>query len=351
MQKKLLAAVIVAIVIVGAGYWYYQTYLLPPPPPRTIYVSHWGFGWDQIKKIVIEPFESKYNVKIVLISGTTSERFTKLTTKAEPVPDVIFLPDYYTYQAQQKGLLIKLDLSKISNYEKVYKVLRDQIPKSLAEYGVPFTIQDLALAYRTDRHSKISSWKDMWRDDFKGKVLMPTITATSGPMALVMTSLAYGGSIEDVEPGFKALEALKKDIVTFYSRSSDPQTLFERGEVEIAPVLRYNWAPLKNLSVPVDIIYPVEGSLYVLNMISVVNGSKNIDLAYKLIDFWLSTEIQKNLALAGVDAPINSEVSLPSDHPFNISPVFNNKPLYLNPEVLAKNLKSWVDAWKSRVEG
>ncbi|MEM2210270.1 MAG: ABC transporter substrate-binding protein [Nitrososphaerales archaeon] len=349
MGKTVIIIGLVIIIAVAIGGYYYYLTTLPPPPPKTLYLSHWGFAWDDIKRIVIEPFEKQNNVKIVLISGTTSERFTKLSTKAEPMPDLIFLPDYYTYQAAQKGLLMKLDLGKIPNYQKLFKALKEQVPPSIAQYGIPFTIQDLGLAYRVDKHAKITSWKDLWRDDFKGQILMPTITATSGPMVLVMTSLTYGGTMDNVEPGFKALESIKKGIVTFYTRSADPQTLFERGEVEIAPVLRYNWAPLKNLPKPVDIIYPIEGSVYVLNMISIVNGSKNMDLAYKLIDFWLSTSIQKELALAGVDAPINSEVNLPADHPFNISPVFN-KPIYLNPELLAKNLPKWVDEWKKRIE-
>jgi len=348
MKKKALLLVAIAVVASASlGYWYYVSTL--PQPPTTLYLSHWGFGWDDIKKIVIEPFEKQYNAKIVLISGTTSERYTKLTTKAEPIPDVAFFPDYYTYMAVEKALLMKLDLAKMPNYKKLFKALVEQIPPSLSPYGVPFTIQDLGLAYRTDKHPKITSWKDMWRDDFKGMILMPTMTATSGPMVLVMTSLTYGGTQTDVEAGFKAIETLKGRIVTFYTRSADPQTLMERGEVELAPVLRYNWAPLKKLAKPVDIIYPTEGSVYVLNMISIVQGSKNTELAYKLMDFWLSTDIQKALAVAGVDAPVNSEVSLPRDDPFNITPVFN-KPIYLNPEVLAKNLSGWVDAWKKRIE-
>jgi len=347
MKKKALLLVAVAVVAASLGYWYYLSTI--PQPPRTLYISHWGFGWDDIKKVVIEPFEKQNNAKIVLISGTTSERFTKLSTKAEPMPDLIFLPDYYTYQAAEKGLLMKIDLAKVPNYKKLYKALVEQIPPSVSSYGVPFTIQDMGLAYRSDKHPKITSWKDMWRDDFKGKILMPTISATSGPMALVMTSLAYGGTMSDVEPGFKALEALSGSIVTFYTRSSDPQTLFERGEVELAVVLRYNWAPLKGLAKPVEIIYPKEGSVYVLNMISIVQGSKNTDLAYKLMDFWLSTDIQKGEALAGVDAPVNSEVQLPADHPFNIARVFD-KPVYLDPELLAKGLSGWVDAWKKRIE-
>lgn len=348
MKKRVfLTAVVIVVTVASLGYWYYLTTL--PQPPKTLYVSHWGFGWDDIKKVVIEPFEKQYNAKIVLISGTTSERLTKLSTKAEPIPDLVFFPDYYTYQAAEKRLLMKLDLAKVPNYKKLFKSLVEQIPPSLSSYGVPFTIQDMGLAYRSDKHPKITSWKDMWREDFKGKILMPTITATSGPMALVMTSLAYGGTANEVETGFKALEALKGGIVTFYTRSADPQTLFERGEVEISPVLRYNWAPLQKLTKPVEIIYPTEGSVYVLNMISIVEGSKNTDLAYKLMDFWLSTDIQKEVALAGVDAPVNSEVKLPADHPFDITPVFN-KPIYLDPELLAKNLSGWVDAWKKRIE-
>lgn len=319
-----------------------------PVEKRKLYVSHWGFGWDLIYKLVVKPFEEKYNVEIVLISGTTAERFAKLSSRAEPIPDIIFLPDYYTYRAMKLGLLMKLDLTKLSNYNDIISFVREQLPDYIKEYGVPHTIQDMALAYRSDRVPSITSWKDIWNVTGDVHILWPYITATSGPMAAALTSLAYTGNLTDIDVALAHIEELKPRIVAFYTRSGDPQLFFERGEADIAPILRYNWGPLYNLSLPIKIVCPVEGSIYILNLVSIVNGSKNIDLAYEFINYWISEEAQKKLAEALVDAPINAKVELPPGHPFDISCVFS-KPIYLEPKILGEDLERWTNLWKERI--
>jgi putative spermidine/putrescine transport system substrate-binding protein len=316
-----------------------------PIEKRKLYVSHWGFGWDLINQLVIKPFEEKYNVEVVLIAGTTSERYTKLVKGVEPIPDVIFLPDYYAYRAARQGLLMKLDISKLQNYQHIYDFIRDQLPPYLKDYGIPHTIQDLGIAYRADRHAKVTSWKDLWREDFRKAIAWPAMTATSGPMALVMTALAYTGNIYNVDTAFEKLRDLNPYITAYYTRSGDPQLYMERGEADIVPILRYNWAPLKNLSLKIDIVCPLEGSVYVLNVISIVNGSKNIDLAYKFIDYWISEDVQKKLMDALIDAPINKLVKVPPGHPYDISCVIQ-RPVYLDPKFLADNLEAWVDKWR-----
>ena len=347
MNRGVLIVVLVVILVGLVGVYYYQT---RPRPPATLVLSHWGFVWDEIDAAAIEPFEQEHNVEVVLVAGRTAERLTMLREGAEPIPDVIFLPDYYTYQAVQDDLLEKIDKSKLSNYGKLFSFIREQLPANVADYGVPHTPQDLALAYRSDLHDPITGWTDLWRGDFADYMTIPSITATSGPMTLIAASIAHGGSIDDVEPGFSALEDLSEDILTFYTSSAEPVSLFEREEIHICPVLRYQWGTLSQLNMSIEFVIPEEGSVIEFNLISIVKGSQNVDLAHELIDFWISTEVQRDLALAGVDAPVNSEVQLASDHVFYVKPAFDNA-IYVNPAILADNLESWSDEWKESIEG
>jgi len=358
LQPKLaiILAIIIVIIIVGAAAAMLYPKPTPTPTPttpRTLVISHWGFAWDKIKEIVIEPFEKKYNVKVELVSGRTAERYAKLVEGAEPLPDVIFLPDYYMYRAAEKGLLEELDLSKIPNYEKLYNFIKNALAQTeVGKYGVPHTIQDVLIFYRSDLHAPVTSVKDIWREDFRGYIVLPDITTTTGPLFLVLTSIAYGGSVENVEPGFDALEELKGGIVTFYLRSADLMSLFERKEAHIAPGLRYQIGALqgvnKTLGGVIKYVIPEEGSIFTLNLMAIPKGAKNKDLAYELINFWLSTEVQKKLAEAGVDAPVNAEAEIPPGHYYNIEPV-TRKPIYIKPEILAAHLEEWIDEWKTRM--
>jgi|GEM_PF-591567 len=316
----------------------------------TLYISHWGFSWDQINSIVIEPFEKKYNVDVVLLSGTSADRYAKLVEGAQPTPDIIFLPDYYAYMAASKGLLEELNTSRLSNYGKIAPFILESYSQSkLSKYAVPHTIQDMVLVYRSDKHAPVSSITDVWRNDFSGFVLLPYITATSGPMMLTLMNLALNGSINDPTPALQAIKDHKSSVATFYTSSAQFSSMFERGEAEIGVGLRYQLGALQGLNQTLGgkLAYaiPKEGSIFVLNVMAIPKNSTHKDLAYALMDFWLSAEVQQKLAESGVDAPVNSEVSLPPGHFFNYSGQIV-KPIYLLPETLASNLANWTALWK-----
>ena len=55
---------------------------------------------------------------------------------------------------------------------------------------------------------------------------------------------------------------------------------------------------------------PQEGSFVNINTINVVKGSPNKELGEKYINFVLSEKIQKDIALAKVDSPVNVNVIL-----------------------------------------
>lgn len=320
-----------------------------------LYVSHWGFSWDKINETVIKPFEQKYNVKVVLISGTTADRYSKLVAGSQPVPDLIFLPDYYAYMAAQKGLLEELNFSKISNYNQLAPFIKESFSKSnLSKYAVPHTIQDLVIIYRGDKHSPVSSIKDIWRGDFNGTIYLPDITTTSGPMFLILTSLAYGGNLSYMEPAFSIIKSNRASIATFYTSSAALTSAFERGEADIAVGLRYQLGALQGLNSTLhgSLLYvvPSEGSIFEFNVMAIPKNAAHKDLAYALMNFWLSSEVQQKLAESGVDAPVNANVSLPPNNYFNYMSQIT-KPIYVLPEVLSANLQTWINEWKEKIAG
>ncbi|MGR9861210.1 extracellular solute-binding protein, partial [Escherichia coli] len=64
---------------------------------------------------------------------------------------------------------------------------------------------------------------------------------------------------------------------------------------------------------PLKWAIPAEGQAAGMNVMGIVAKSKNADLAYQLMDFWLSKEVQTALAMELVDSPVNTQVVLPKD--------------------------------------
>ena len=80
-------------------------------------------------------------------------------------------------------------------------------------------------------------------------------------------------------------------------------------------------------------------------------GAKNEDLAYQFMDFWLSTEIQTQLAEALVDSPANADVVVSDDIAANLTYGADTvKTLnLLAPDVILDNRNGWLETWNDNV--
>ena len=275
-------------------------------------VSTWGFNMDKIEKFIKKPFEEKYGVKIVYEQGNNSARLNKLMlAKESPNVDVVHFSDYFTQIAINEGVIEEMDLSNIPNIDRLYEISKHPLGE---KYGPAHTLYNYGLVYRTDKVSEpVTSWKDLWREEFKDFVSMPDITTTQGPATVIMTALTWGSGPKDEDTAFQKLGELKDNVIKFYNRSSELISLFQQEEVWIAPVQRFAWGNLVKTGLPLAWVSPIEGTVGAQNLICLVKGTKKADLAYKYIDFVLSDDVQKNMAESLVDSPTNKHVEVSED--------------------------------------
>jgi len=86
--------------------------------------------------------------------------------------------------------------------------------------------------------------------------------------------------------------------------------MFAQGEISAGVALNFVFSRVKKAVPSAVWVDPVEGSYASLNTINVVKGSPNKELAEKFINHILSEKIQRDIALAGVDSPVNVNVKL-----------------------------------------
>src|SRR3954469_11124480 len=77
--------------------------------PKTLVISTFGLEEDKMQEDVFKPFEEKYNVDIVLETGTSSERLTKLKSNPNSTVDVIELSQSNAADGVSAGLFEKID--------------------------------------------------------------------------------------------------------------------------------------------------------------------------------------------------------------------------------------------------
>jgi putative spermidine/putrescine transport system substrate-binding protein len=315
---------------------------------RTLTISVYAFAQDDFKQLVYDPFEAKCGCRLVVETGNSVERLAKLeANKASPVIDMAVVSMADALAASRKGLIDKVDTSKLSNFGKLYDVAKDPNADGMS---VGYTFYATSIAYRSDK-MKIESWADLLKPEYVGHVAFPNVTTNQGPPALYMLGLALGKEAPDLKAPIEALGEKKDDIVTFYEKSSQLVQLMQQEEIWAAPIGRFSWAGFTKLDVPVAWATPKEGQTGGMNVMVVTKGSKNQDLALQFMDYWLSTDIQTKLAEKLVDSPANREVKLSETAANNLTYGEDTaKSLKLIPSAAAlDNRALWLKEWNEKV--
>ena len=315
---------------------------------ETLTISVYSFAQDAYKEALYHPFEEICGCELVIETGNSVERMAKIEANAaDPVIDMAVISSHDALNLAQKGLLQSIDTSKLSSFDSLYPAAQDPIGDNMA---VGYTFYASSIVYREDLVS-IESWADLLGEELAGNVSLPNITGTQGPLTLMMLDKASGGDASDFSGTISAIGAHADDIVTFYSRSSELAQLMNQEEVIAAPVGRFAWSRFKSSPLPFAWANPVEGQAGGMNVMIMIAGNGNEELAYKLMDYWLSTEVQTRIAEALIDSPANMEVVVSDEVAGNLTygAKLINSLNILDPAAIIANRDAWVKQWNAEV--
>src|SRR5271155_2480773 len=150
---------------------------------RTLTISLYGFAQDAYKKLVYDPFEAQCGCKLVVETGNSVERLAKMeANKANPVIDMAVVSMADALQAARKGLIDKIDTSKLANFGKLYDIAKDPNSDGMS---VGYTFYATSIVYRKDK-IKIESWADLLSPQLAGRVAIPNVITNQGPSTLYM---------------------------------------------------------------------------------------------------------------------------------------------------------------------
>lgn len=313
----------------------------------TIVASTYGFNQQAFRERLFDPFEKECGCKVVVEVGNNAGRLAKLKANKSNY-DLAVFADFGAREVADLGLIQPIDVSKLSNYGKIYDFAKDPIGGNLA---VGYTTYSTSLVYRTDKIEKVESWNDLFSDTVKGRVAIPNISTTQGPLILHMLSKAMGKTNVDFADAIARLGSSKDDIVTFYERSSQLITLFAQDEVWMAPVGRFAWGRLLKTGMPLGWSIPKEGQTGGMNVMVMVKGTEHPDLVLKLMDKWLSTEVQTSLAEGLIDSPVNKEVKVDAKTAELLT--YGSEQIdaidFLPAATILEQREGWVKAWNQGI--
>ncbi len=261
---------------------------------KDLVANTYGGAWEQGHRAAIaEPLEKKTGAKVILVSMLANELVarTKAAAGSKPPVDVALVDDGPFLNAVKEDVFLKLPMEKIPNAAKVYPQYKAKEP-----YGVPIAASVIGIAYNAKKlKTAPTSWTDLWKPEYKGKVGLCTPASTLGTVALLSFAKSKGGSEAKIEPGFDAIKSLLPSVGSIAASPAALQTLLERGEVDIAPMWHANTLVLKNKGTGMEFVFPKEGGIAGLAWFAVTKAG-NLDLALAYINQGLSPESQTTLA-------------------------------------------------------
>lgn len=312
---------------------------------QTLAVSTFGFNAELLQKNIYDPFMEATGATLVIDTGKNAERITKIKESPDDY-DVVIIGDAFVSQLIEADLIDSVDRTAMTNLDALYDCAKAPMGE---DFGPAYTFNRLGIVYDSAYcNVDIKNWADLWNSELEGSIAIPDITTTSGPLFYYATAKAF-----DLEPGeddeaiFEKLKELKKNVVKTYTSANDTINMLNQGEVSVAVLLDYSYTAAKNANPDYIWVDPTEGSFSGYNMLNIVKGCENKELANAFIDFYLSKEVQLAEALDGVDSPVRTDVELTEDQSANFTYGADtvNALMFPDWEVINANKASWIENW------
>ncbi len=274
---------------------------------RLVFATFTG-SWEEAHRAVLVPAFKKANAgsDLVLDPMLSVDQIAKVTAaRNNPPIDVMLHDPGPALTAIGQGLVDNFPVEKSAYY-------KDLIPEAQDAHGPAIFFQVVGLTYNPDKiKTPPTSWKDLWKPEYKGRVGITTLNSTLGTGWLVEVAKMFGGSESNVEPGFKAINDLKPNLGAVAANPGALAALFQQGQIDISPGNFNAIQLLKARGVAVEFVAPKEGAIAFKTTIHVVKNSPNRDLAVALIEAAMSPEVQTQLMQAPyLIVPTNTKVKM-----------------------------------------
>lgn len=257
---------------------------------RLVFATFTG-SWEEAHKAVLVPaFRASTKADITLDPMLSVDQIAKVSAARNNPPLDVMLHD-------PGPALTAVGMGLTENYPVAQsKYYKDLIPEAQESTGPAIFFQVVGLTYNPEKiKTPPTSWRDLWKPEFKGRVGITNLNSTLGTGFLVEIAKMFGGSEANVEPGFKALNDLKPNLAAVAANPGALAALFQQGQVDISPGNFNAIQILKARGVPVEFVTPKEGAIAFKTTIHVVKNSPNRDLAIALIESAMSPEVQTKL--------------------------------------------------------
>jgi putative spermidine/putrescine transport system substrate-binding protein len=275
-------------------------------------VAYAGIFQDNYVRTVVEPFQRRFpGVRVNYVPGGTSAQMlgTVRAQRADPQVDVVIKDVTTSHIGNQEGLYDEIAEAECPS-------LRELDPQARAvgqnRFGPAVTYDHLVLVYDTQNlRPPLTRLADFWRPDLRGLIALSAPPNIQGLALTAMVEKMEGGDhTRSIDRAVAKLRALAPAVQTF-EPNPDGYSLILNGVVRVAT----GWNARAQLysdetAGRIGVVLPPEGSVFQINTINVVKGSKNRAAAVAFANYALSQEAQKAFTERMFYAPTNAAAQI-----------------------------------------
>lgn len=256
---------------------------------KDIYFYNWG---DYVDPEVLKDFEEETGYNVIYETFDSNEAMMAKIEQGKTYYDLAFPSEYTVEMMRERGLLEKLDHSKIIGLDNIDERFLDQPYDPGNEYSIPYFWGSFGIIYNTEKYNKedLDSWNKLWDPKFEGEIL----SFDGARETLGIGLLAKGYSLNERDE--KILKDVKNNLVPFMNNvkallADEIRMYMAQGEADIGITFSGEAAMAIDMNDKLDYIIPKEGSNIWFDTIVIPKTSKNHEGAYSLINYLLRPDI------------------------------------------------------------
>ena len=266
--------------------------------------------WSEyIPDEVITAFTKETGIKVKVSTYDSNEAMYAKVKLVGKGYDLVVPSSDYVGLMRREGLLAPIDVKKIPNFKLIEARFTNQSFDPGNQFSVPYMWGSTAIAVNTGLTpaESVQSMTDLWKSEFKGKLLLPNDSREV--MGIGLKALGY--SINETDPehlrqAYEKLQTLIPSVRVFDSDS--PKQALLAGEVAVGLVWNGEAYVANGENEAIKYVYPREGFSLWLDSFCMPKQAKNIEAAYAFLDYVLRPQVAARISKEmGYSSP-NSKV-------------------------------------------
>lgn len=296
LNMKRVVAILVSIVVIagGIGGGIFAIAKANSGPKEVLNVFNWS---EYLPQSVIDKFEQAYNIKVNYSTFSSNEEMLAKLMAGGGKYDIAVASDFMVEILKKQKLIKEINKAELPNLSNIGPQFLNLPFDQGNHYSVPYMWLAGIIAYDSSKvkPSDITSYKDLWKPEFKN-----SLTVLDDERVIIgITLKMLGFSLNDTNSKHlaEAKAALKKLQANIKSYDSDsPKTSLINGEAKAIFAWGAEASLARRENHNVRYVLPKEGLFLQQDNLVIPKDAKNLKAAEEFMNFIMDPEISAEIS-------------------------------------------------------